>query len=1161
MRSHKDKIAILAAVFLTAAAYFILARFGVSFGSFENRISPFWPAAGLAVAVAVKGGRRYLAGIALGAMGSAMMENPMLGATAIGLGAATSAGLGAALFHKIMQGGAWLGQQREAAAYFAVSLLAPLVTIFTSGIALIDIGLIPPDQVGQMLQTWWIGDAIGIMAAAPALLALLSWSATTPLFTKKNLIRVGTLAVSIVAVMSGIFLDGNGAVLAFCMFFLLVVAHAILGENAVKITTLVLVSASVIAVKVGGYQIAEGSFSESVLFIETFFGLFCLSALLIASFERRQLLSWPVFVLFGGWAMSGWVFTTFQAKQQTFERYRLQGLIDDRQDALNNRMQTYIDALRGGASLLSVKGSITKMDWRRYTETLRLFDLYPGVHGAGVVYPMRPGEEEAFRRDHPGVNVHPVKGCARPPPDDAGYAHFVISLVEPLAPNAAAIGLDLASELHRQQAAMQSRDTGEARVTRQIQLVQDKKLRPGFLLYLPVYTNGSQAGTIAERRAAFQCWIYAPFIFEEFIHNVLSAKKQEIDYFIFDGATAQPDALIYASTGAPASRIPATFTRVNQIEMARQIYTIGWLINPETRNYAYLPAMLAAGSLALASTLLAGLIFNLQGCTRKTEALIEVRTNELQTANQSLQATHEILRAREAESQKLALIVSQTANSIMLTDPAGCTTWVNDGFVRMTGYTFEEVKGREPGLFLQGPQTDPKTTQYIHNELLNHRGFVAEILNYTKDQTPFWVQIEVQPIHDENGRLINFMGIHTDITELKMAYKEADEARRMAEQANRAKSAFLGNISHELRTPLNVIIGNLHMLLQGMHGPLPAAQTKAMERAKENSTHLLDLINDLLDTAKAESGKLDLEFSSVNITKLCGETIVMFTQAAVQKGIRLQATYAHSAPAIDADPLRLKQILINLLGNALKFTPTGGHITLHVAEAHTPHELTVTVIDTGCGVSPADHERIFQEFEQVKPESASPFINSGTGLGLPIARRLAEMHGGRLTVESELGAGSRFILHLPVRTTVVGVKSDTTQITTARPSKPDSFLILAVEDYAANLELLCGYLELNGYRVAQATNGLDAITQATTLRPHLILMDVKMPGLDGLEATRRLKVDPRTKDIPVIMLTAFASATDVETCMAAGASDYFSKPVDFPKLDTLIAKYCGGQPS
>ena len=111
------------------------------------------------------------------------------------------------------------------------------------------------------------------------------------------------------------------------------------------------------------------------------------------------------------------------------------------------------------------------------------------------------------------------------------------------------------------------------------------------------------------------------------------------------------------------------------------------------------------------------------------------------------------------------------------------------------------------------------------------------------------------------------------------------------------------------------------------------------------------------------------------------------------------------------------------------------------------------------------------------------------------------------------------------------------------------------------MELLCGYLELNGYRVAQATNGLDAITQATTLRPHLILMDVKMPGLDGLEATRRLKVDPRTKDIPVIMLTAFASATDVETCMAAGASDYFSKPVDFPKLDTLIAKYCGGQPS
>ena len=1008
-----------------------------------------------------------------------------------------------------------------------------------------------------MLLTWWIGDAIGIIATAPALLALFSWWVKPPPFTSRNFIRAALWLTLVVTVLSIVFLNGNGSALVLLIFFMLVVAHVLIGGNAVKITLFILVSGSILAVKLGAWQFPAGDFNQNTLFLEVFFGLLCLSALLIASFERRQLMSWPALTLFCGWAMSIWVFTTFETKQQTFEQYRLQGLIDDRQNALTSRMRTYIDALRGGASLLSVKGSLTASDWQRYTSTLRLFDLYPGVHGAGVVYPVRTGEIEAFLRDHPGVSIHPVKGSVRPPPNDAGYAHFVIGIVEPLAPNAAAIGLDLASESSRQQAAMRSMDTGEAWVTRQIQLVQDKLTRPGFLLYLPVYASGSPTGTVAERRAAFQVWIYAPFIFEEFVRNVLTAQKREIDCFVFDGATNNPATLIYASTGAPASRIPSAFTRVTQIEMAKQIYTIGWLINPEARNYAYLPAMLAASSLALASTLLTGLIFNLQGFTRKAESFVEIRTSELKEANRSLSVAHQELHDKETEARKLALIASRTVNSVILTDATGRIEWANDGFTRMTDYTLEEAKGRKPGALLQGPGTDEETAWHMHHELSNGRGFIAEVLNYKKDRTPFWMQIEVQPLHDESGRLVNYMGIHTDVTERKQAHQEAEEARRLAEEANRSKGLFLGNISHELRTPLNVIIGNLHMLLQGMHGPLPPAQAKALERVHENSTHLLELINDLLDVAKAEAGKLSLNLAPVDIAKLCDETLAMVDHGVVEKGLCLQKIYAHITQVVEADPLRVKQILLNLLSNAVKFTPAGGRITLRVAETDSPHELVLTVTDTGSGVSPSDHERIFCEFEQVKANSSSPFI--GTGLGLSIARRFAKMHGGRITLESALGEGSRFSLLLPIRMASATPQSATPQSATPQSSKPEDFLILAVEDYPANLELLCGYLELHGYRVAQATNGLEAITQATTLQPHLILMDVKMPGIDGLEATRRLKADPRTKDIPVVMLTAFARAADVELCMATGASDYLSKPVDFTKLDALIAKYCGRQ--
>ena len=1112
---------------------------------------------------------RYLLGIGIGALSSAILDTPLPGAVAIALGATASAWLGAHCRRIVLTSADWLGRQREAAAYLAASLLAPLGAVLIGGGGLIALSMLSWRNAPFILFTWWCGDAIGILAVAPAFAVICSWGASPPRITRDKFIKAVILALTIVSGLSWLLYEINGAGLVFSLLLLLFVAHALLGTTAVKITSFVVISACAVALKQGALKFAPGDFSQNIALLEIFFGLYATSALLIASLERRQLIAWPTIILLAGWIMSSWVFTTFDSKQRAFDEYRLTGLIEQRQNALAQRMRTYADALRGGASLLSASGSISSSQWRAYTEALRLFDLYPGVHGVGVVYPLRKNELPSFlsemKRERPDYNYHRLNAGQQPVHDEAGYEYFVIGMVEPVKPNAAAIGLDLASEPIRQDAAIQARDMGKPHATRSIQLVQDNISRPGFLLYLPVFESGRPTNTVQERRAAFKCWVYAPFVFEEFVEGVLGRNKDKLDYNIFENFGLAGEILLYPNAQELVPRQGLNFDRVTQVKIAEQNYTIGWVQNVSEQDFEHLPAMLAASSLALASALLAGLIFSLQSFAHRAGELVSLRTHELEMANQKLEFSNQSLvetgrqlREREAESRKLALIAAHTTNAVMVTDADGFIEWVNEGFFRMTGFSIAEAKGQKPGSLLQGPETDPDTVRLFRDELKLKHGFSIEILNYTKQGAPFWSSIEVQPVF-EDGRLVNYMGIQTNITEQKSSRKELEESRRRAESANDAKSAFLGNISHELRTPLNVIIGSVNLLLQGRYGPMAGAQKKALEQTRENSYHLLSLINDLLDLTKAESGKLSLELRPVNISALCDETLEMFSHAAAQKNLTLDKTYSQFTQIIEADPLRLRQILFNLLGNAVKFTPSGGRISLLVQETADPRELTLTVIDTGVGVRDVDQERVFQDFEQANNGLTSE--SGGTGLGLPIARRLAQLHGGRLTLRSEPGKGSCFVLSLPIREAAqredLPLGLSPAEAKPAPRGQPEDTLILVVEDYPANLELLCSYLELEGYKVIQATNGAEAIAKAIEAQPQLILMDVKMPGIDGLEATRQIKADPRTKDIPVITLTAFARASDAADSLKSGAVEYLSKPVDFAKLDTAIAKHAG----
>lgn len=381
-------------------------------------------------------------------------------------------------------------------------------------------------------------------------------------------------------------------------------------------------------------------------------------------------------------------------------------------------------------------------------------------------------------------------------------------------------------------------------------------------------------------------------------------------------------------------------------------------------------------------------------------------------------------------------------------------------------------------------------------------------------------------------------------------------------RATRLKDEFLANMSHELRNPLNAILGMAVALQEEVFGPVTAEQRHSLETVERSGNHLLELINDILDLAKIESGKLELELAPAPVIMLCQSSLTFVAQMAANKHITLEEKLPDSLPHIVIDERRIRQVLINLLNNAVKFTPPQGRVTLEVqlcsgpaTEDGSPQNwIQFAVIDTGIGIEADRLEQLFQPFVQV--DSALNRKYNGTGLGLALVKRIVELHSGQVEAKSEADVGSCFTIYLPLTTQTVsqvGLKSGETQHQSPQHTQTETFpLILLAEDDEANIALTKSYLVAKGYRVSVAVDGQSAIAKAQSEKPDLILMDIQMPGVDGLEAMRRIRSDAALRDVPIIALTALAMKGDREICLAAGANDYLCKPVNLRELmDTI----------
>ncbi len=385
-------------------------------------------------------------------------------------------------------------------------------------------------------------------------------------------------------------------------------------------------------------------------------------------------------------------------------------------------------------------------------------------------------------------------------------------------------------------------------------------------------------------------------------------------------------------------------------------------------------------------------------------------------------------------------------------------------------------------------------------------------------------------------------------------------------RATRLKDEFLANMSHELRTPLNAILGLTEGLADQVFGSVNDRQIKALATIERSGSHLLELINDILDVAKIESGQLQLDCTVTSVNNLCSSSLAFIKQQAMQKRICLETKISPDLPNLLVEERRIRQVLINLLSNAVKFTPEGGQITLEVGHnqyidtdvggATAKKYIRISVIDNGIGIDPQHIGKLFQPFIQI--DSALNRKYDGTGLGLALVKRIVELHGGQVNLTSEVGVGSCFSIDLPCTTTPLSANKLTLLPLANEPTQPTGIgaaSILIAEDNEANIMTISSYLGGKGYQLLVARNGHEAIELAQSSLPNLILMDIQMPGMDGIEAIQKIRQNPELGSIPIIAITALAMKGDRERCLTAGASDYISKPIKLKQLNETIQHF------
>ena len=523
------------------------------------------------------------------------------------------------------------------------------------------------------------------------------------------------------------------------------------------------------------------------------------------------------------------------------------------------------------------------------------------------------------------------------------------------------------------------------------------------------------------------------------------------------------------------------------------------------------------------------------------------RNSELKQGKQALERAHAELQKQQEELHRLSLVAKHASDSIILTDAQRRILWVNDAFTRATGYAGIEAVGRTPSDLLDGPKTDLGVIREMNRHKDSGARYHNEVLNYTKSGDEVWFDTNIVPVTGADGQVDLIIGIERDITRSKQRERELAEAKQAAEMADRAKSEFLANMSHEIRTPMNGIIGMADLLAES---DLPPDELQNVETIRSSAQALLKIINDILDLSRLEAGRFSIAEEDFDLHDCISSAAGLFRQKAQEKGVSLQISFAESLPAqLHGDDGRLRQILVNLIGNAVKFTAEGKICVRASHAAADPSRVVVEVEDSGIGISEAQSRHIFDRFTQA--DAATTKVFGGTGLGLTISSMLAKRMGGGISVTSELGHGACFRLEVQMAP-ATGARDQATVLPLDPARQLEPCRILLAEDNQTNRLLIRKFLRSQPVELYEAANGRDAVEMCKELQPDLILMDMSMPELDGIGATREIRSLAIGQPV-IIALTANAFSSDRQACLEAGMDHFLAKPVKKAVLLNTLA--------
>jgi len=488
-------------------------------------------------------------------------------------------------------------------------------------------------------------------------------------------------------------------------------------------------------------------------------------------------------------------------------------------------------------------------------------------------------------------------------------------------------------------------------------------------------------------------------------------------------------------------------------------------------------------------------------------------------------------------------LIESNIDALMTTDPSGIITDVNKQMQALTGCSRDELIGAP----FKDYFTDPERAEAAIKLVLSVKKVTDyELTARARDGKQTVVSYNATTFYDRNRTLQGVFAAARDVTERKRVEAELQQAKAAAEHASQAKSEFLASMSHEIRTPMNAIMGVADLLA---NTDLSAAQEKYVQIFRRAGDNLLDLINDILDLSKIEALQLELERTGFSLKERLEKVIEMVAARAHEKGLALVCEIAPNVPDdVIGDPTRLRQVLLNLLGNAIKFTQSG-EVSLRVtrcpdSSSSTALRLTFTVADTGIGIPTDKLDQVFERFTQADSSTTRRF--GGSGLGLTISKRLVELMGGRIWVESEVGQGSVFAFTVPLEIWVAADQPAAVSISTGPELPLPALRILLAEDSPDNCTIMMAFLEHTPYRVEIAATGAIACEKFTAENYDLVLMDWQMPVMDGLAATRAIRAWEEANHLPptpIVALTASASKGDKEKCLAAGCTAFLTKPI------------------